>query len=78
MKIIRLDNMSILETVNEALSKFYSPFEYLALEKVIVPFRGRVVSNSIFQKEKKKKHLDVKMYKLCDSTGYTYGMKVYF
>jgi hypothetical protein len=50
-----VENMSILEIVNKALPEFYSPFEYLALEKVIVSFQGRVVFKQYFPK--KKKHI---------------------
>jgi hypothetical protein len=64
-----------LEVVNKAFSKFYSAFEYLVVEKVIIPFKGKVVFKQYLPK--KPKHLGIKIYKLCDSTGYMCGMKVY-
>jgi hypothetical protein len=58
-----------------AHSKFYNPSENLAIDEVIVSFKGRV----IFRQYILKKHKDfgIKIFKLCKSTGYTYDMKVY-
>jgi len=56
-------------------STFYNHSESLAIDEVIVLFEERV----IFRQYSSKKHkcFGIKMYKLCDSTGYTYDMKVY-
>ena len=45
------------------------------IDKVVVPFKGRVIFKQYIPK--KHKRFGIKMFKLCDSTGYTYDMKVY-
>ena len=47
----------------------------MAVDAVTVLFKGRV----IFQKYiiKKHKSFDIKIYKICDQTVYTYDMTVY-
>ena len=56
-------------------SKFYNPSENLAIDKVIVSFKERVIFKQYIPK--KCKHFGIRIFKLCDSTGYTYDMKVY-
>jgi len=56
-------------------SKFYNPSEYLAVDEVIVKFKGKIVFKQYILK--KRKSFSIKMFKLCDSTGYTYDMNVY-
>ena len=56
-------------------SKFYNPSENLAIDEVIVPCKGRVIFKQYTPK--KRKRFGTKMFKFCDSTGYTYDMKVY-
>jgi hypothetical protein len=65
----------LFEILNRTFSKFYySPSENLAVE-VIVSFKGRVVFKQYIPK--KRKCFVIKIFKLCDSTGYKYDMKVY-
>ena len=45
------------------------------LTKLIVSFKGRVIFKQYIPK--KCKRFGIKIFKLCDSTGYTYDMKVY-
>ena len=45
------------------------------MKKVVVKFKGRVIFKQYILK--KRKCFGIKMYKLCDSTGYTYDMDVY-
>jgi len=47
----------------------------LAVDEVTVKFKGRV----LFKQDipKKRKSFGIKMFKLCDCTGYTYDMNVY-
>jgi hypothetical protein len=74
-KIITLWKIQdISETLNKALSKFYSSSKHLALDEVIL-FNKTVV----FKQYIPKKHqcFGIIVYKLCDSTGYTCDMKVY-
>jgi len=63
------------EMLNGTLSKFYNPSENLAIDEVIVSFKGRVSFTQYIHK--KCKHFGIKIFKLCDSTGYNYNMKVY-
>jgi len=61
--------------LNKMFSKFYSPSEHLAVEEVIVLFKGRVIFRQYIQK--KHKRFGNKIYKPCDETVYTYDMTVY-
>ena len=63
------------EILNSTFSKFYNPSENLAVDEVIVSFKGRVIFKQYIPK--KRKRFGIKIFKLCDSTGYTYDMKVY-
>jgi hypothetical protein len=56
-------------------TKFYSPSEHLAVDEVIVLLKGRV----IFRQYVPQRHISfgIKLYKICDETGYTYDMTVY-
>ena len=54
--------------VTAHFSKFYNPSEHLAVDEVIVKFKGRIVFKHYISK--KRKHFGIKMFKLCDSTGY--------
>ena len=65
----------LFEILNAAFSKFYNPSENLAVDEVIVSFKGRVIFRQYIPK--KRKRFSIKIFKLCDSTGYTYDMKVY-
>jgi len=47
----------------------------VAIYEVIVKFKGRVLFKQYIPK--KCKRFGIKMFKLCDSTGYTYDMNVY-
>jgi hypothetical protein len=66
---------NLFEILNAAFSKFYKPSEHLAIDDVIVRFKGRVVFKQYIPR--KHRHYGIKLYKLCDSTGYTYDMNVY-
>jgi len=46
------------------------------VDKVIVKFKGRVIFRQYILK--KRKCFGIKIYKLCDKSGYTYDMRVYF
>jgi len=65
----------MFEILNDTFSKFYNPSENLAIDEVIVPFKGRVVFRQYIPK--KCMRFSIKMFKLCDSAGYAYDMKVY-
>jgi len=61
--------------LNGTLSKFYNPSENLVIDEVIVSFKGRVSFTQYIHK--KCRYFGIKIFKLCDLTGYTYDMKVY-
>ena len=61
--------------LNVAYSKFYNPSQHLAIDEVIVLFKGKVAFKQYIPK--KHKHFRIKIYKLCNKTGYTYDMEVY-
>ena len=65
----------IFEIVDRTFSKFYNPSEHLTIDQVVVLFKGRVVFKHCMPK--KRKCFLMKIYKLCDSNGYTYEMKVH-
>ena len=60
---------TVFDKLNEAYAKFYNTSEHLAVDEVIVKFKGR----GIFRQytPKKRKHFSIKIYKLCDESGYT-------
>ena len=45
------------------------------MDGVTVKFKGRVIFRQYVLK--KRKHFGIKIYKLCDESGYTYDMRVY-
>jgi len=48
----------------------------LAAGEVIVKFKGRVIFRQYIPK--KSNRFSIKIYKLCDESGYTYDMRLYF
>ena len=67
---------TIFYTLNQAYPTFYNPLEHLAVDEVTVNFQGSVIFRQYIPK--KRKSFDIKIYKLCDKSGYTYDMKVYW
>ena len=65
----------IFDTVNIKFCEMYNPTKHLAVDEVIVLYKGRVVFWQYIPK--KHKRFGIKIYKLCDSLGYTYDMSVY-
>jgi len=65
----------LFEIIRTNFSKFYNPSKHLAADEIIVKFKGRVLFKQYILK--KRKCFSIKMFKLCDSTGYTYDMNVY-
>jgi hypothetical protein len=58
----------LFEILNDTFSQFYNPSENLAIDEVIVPFKGRVIFKQYIPK--RRKSFSIKIFKLCDSTGY--------
>jgi len=52
-----------------------TPSEHLAVDEVTVKFKGRIIFRQYIPK--KRKHIGIKIYKLCDESGYTCDMRVY-
>jgi hypothetical protein len=65
----------IFDMPNGAFSVCYAPTEYLAVDEVIVLFKGRVYLKRYILK--KHKRFGIKIYKLCDMSGYMCDMDVY-
>ena len=65
----------IFDILNNKFCELYNPTEQLAVDEVIVLYKGRVVFRQYIPK--KHKRFGIKIYKLCDSLGYTYDMSVY-
>jgi hypothetical protein len=63
------------DMLSVAYAKYDSPTEHLAVDEVIVLFKGRVVFKHYIPK--KHKCFGIKIYKLWDFKGYTYDMRVY-
>jgi len=65
----------LFEIIRTNFSKLYNHSKYLAVDEIIVKFKGRIVFKQYILK--KRKRFGIKIFKLCDSTGYTYDMNVY-
>jgi hypothetical protein len=57
------------DMLNVVYSKFYNPSEPLAIDEVIVLLKGRVVFKQYIPQ--KHKRFGIKIFKLCDTAGYT-------
>ena len=55
---------TVFDKLNEVYAKFYNPSEHLAMDEVIVKFKGRVIFRQYIPK--KRKCFGIKIYKLCD------------
>ena len=66
---------TVFDKLNEACTKFYNPSENLAVDELIVKFKGTVIFRQYIPK--KRKRFGIKIYKLCDESGYMYDMRVY-
>ena len=73
----RLRKMRSLSAIlNKTFSKFYSPSENLAVDEVIVLFKGRAIFWQYIPK--KHKRFGYKIYKPFDETGCMYDMTGYY
>jgi hypothetical protein len=61
--------------LNNKFCELYNPTERLAVDGVIVLYKGRIVFRQYIPK--KHKRFGTKIYDLCDSLRYTYDMSVY-
>ena len=65
----------LFDILNATFSKFYNLSKNLAIDEVIVSFKGRVIIKQYIPN--KYKCFGIKIFKLCDLTGYMYDVKVY-
>jgi len=70
-----ISNCHLFDLCNNKFCELYNPTEHLAVDEVIVLYKGRVVFQQYIPK--KHKRFGIKIYKLCDSLGYTYDMSMY-
>ena len=61
--------------MDDNYAKFYNPSENLAVDEVIVKYRGRVIFRQYIPK--KRKRFSIRIYKLYDEAGYMCAMRVY-
>ena len=66
---------TVFSTLNEAYAKFFNSSEHLAVDDVIVKFIGKVIFRQYILQ--KRTRFGIKIYKLCDESGYRYNMRVY-
>jgi hypothetical protein len=66
---------NVLEILYSIFSKAYNTYKDQATEKFVFLFKGETVFKQCIAK--KYKCFGMKIYKLCNSTGYTYNIKVY-
>jgi hypothetical protein len=60
---------NIFGTLNNEFYELYNSTEHLAVDEVIVPFKGRVIFRECIPK--KHKQFGIKIYKLCNALCYT-------
>jgi hypothetical protein len=65
----------VFDLLNASYKEAYDPAENLAIDEVIVKFKGRVIFRQYIPK--KRKQWGIKIYKISDELGYTYDMQVY-
>ena len=61
---------TVFDKLNEAYAEFCNPLEHLAVDEVIVKFKGRVIFRQY--SPKKRKCFSIKIYKFCNESGYTW------
>jgi len=66
---------NVFDKLNKAYAKFYNHSEHLAVDEVIVKFKGTGIFKQYIPK--KRKCFSIKIYKLCYESGYTYDTRVY-
>ncbi|XP_067128135.1 piggyBac transposable element-derived protein 4-like [Centruroides vittatus] len=72
----RLHKINPLKDILEELYQYYNiPGEYLCVDETMVPFRGRLRFRQYMPGKRHK--YGVKLYKIADATGYTYGIQIY-
>jgi len=65
---------AVLDKLSDSYAKYYSLTDHLAVDEIILLFKGRVILKQNIPK--KQKQFGIKLYKLCDSKLYTNNMTV--
>ncbi|KAB0805358.1 hypothetical protein PPYR_02328 [Photinus pyralis] len=72
----RLHKITSLKNKLESLFQHHKiPGEFLCVDETMVPFRGRLLFRQYIPGKRHK--YGVKLFKICDTAGYTYGIQVY-
>jgi len=66
---------TVFDILNEAYATLYSPSEHLAVDEVIVKFKGIVIFRHYIPK--KRKDFGIKICKLCYESRYAYDMRLH-
>ena len=61
--------LELVDKLNDSYAKYYSLTKHLAVDEIIVLFKGRVIVR--YYISKKHKQCGMKLYKLCDFKGCT-------
>jgi hypothetical protein len=67
--------LELYDQLSDACAKFYTLFEHLAVEEVIVLSRGIVIFKHCITE--KQKCFGITIYKLYSMIGYNYSMRIY-
>jgi hypothetical protein len=59
---------SVFDILHDTYVKFYNSYEYVAVDRVTELFKGRVIFKPYIPK--KHKRFSIKIYKLCNKTGW--------
>jgi hypothetical protein len=65
---------TIFDNLSDSYSKYYSLTEQLALDEIIVLYKGWVIFKQYITN--KQRELGINICKLCDSKEYTYDKRV--
>jgi hypothetical protein len=60
---------TLFDQLSGTYAGLYNPYEHLFVGEIILIFKGRVIFRKYIPK--KRKCFGVKVYKLCDMSGYT-------
>ena len=66
---------TVFYTLKKAYAEFYNPLKNLEMDKGNIKLKGTVIFRQHIPK--KRKCFSIKLYRLCDESGYTYDMRVY-
>jgi len=65
----------LIDDLNEKFCRFYTPDQVVALDESLILWKGRLLFKQYLPA--KRKRFGIKIYNVCESTGYTYRFRVY-